>query len=190
MRITAVDESMQLYAVEDVITNDLLTALATVNWQNQDGGVFLNQPDADYIQTARRAIDISNNAILKELDRQLRIQQYNLAKQLDLEFSYYYTDYWLDPPGWKVPIHTDLFIPCAWQMYWAGESNTGTTFLWTKDKNDVRYQFEFRPNTGYLVLNMPTNNFQPLHWHGMFEPITQWRFSSYTRLGPYSKISF
>jgi len=186
MRVVPVDESNRLFYVEDVISDTLLEKIQLIKWQDQTGPLFLHQPDKDYAKNARRAIDISNSSVLKELDKQLRKQSLEIAQQLKLDFSYYYTDYWLDKPGWKIPIHTDLWIPCAWQMYWYGESNTGTTFLWTKSKDDLRHQFEFKPNTGYLMLNLPQDNYQPLQWHGMFKPITQFRFTSYTRLGPYS----
>jgi hypothetical protein len=191
MRLHAVDDSNRLYFVENVVSDDLVGKLQDVNWQEQDGDYFLHQPDKDYIKTARKAINIDHSPTLKELDRQLRSQSKTIADLLQLDFSYYYTDFWLDKPGWKIPVHTDLWIPCAWQMYWYGEPNTGTTFLWTQSKSDIRHQFDFRPNTGYLMLNMPEEHYQPLQWHGMFEPITQWRFTSYTRLGPYfSKTSY
>ena len=182
MRVKQIDN--RLYAVQDIVTDELSSLLLTHDWSTEHGNMFLNQPGA-YVYTARKALDITRSKILKRLDMELRQAVKTLSKLINLEFSYYYTDFWFDPPGFEIPMHTDCFVPCSFQVYWVGESNTGTTFCNTKQQNDLRYQFDFIPNTGYLMLNLPEDNFQPLQWHGMFQPITKNRFTTYSRLGPY-----
>ena len=185
MKLTAVDDTNRLFQVSDIVPADLVTRLQNNDWEKESGNIFLWQPDSNYAQHARKELSIAQSPLLKELDANLRRCAQDIAQILDLDFSYYYTAYWLDPPGWKIPIHTDCYIPCSLQLYWMGEPNTGTTFLHTKSTSDVRHQFDFAANTGYLMLNMVEDGVQPLQWHGMFEPITQWRFTTYTRLGSY-----
>lgn len=182
MRIQAIDQDNNLFSVEDIVPASLAQALDQHDWSGLAGNPSLPQPGWQ-----RSNIDASSHALLRELDAALIWSRYQIQQQLGLQFSYCYTDFWLDRGGFSVPVHTDSVIASSLQLYWHGPAGTGTTFLNSKNPNDVRYQMQFRPNSGYLMLNMSVDGVQPLQWHGMFQDIDRdsIRLTSYTRLGPY-----
>lgn len=95
--------------------------------------------------------------------------------------------FWIDEPGFTVPMHTDGHLANSLQMYWIAPDETyGTGFYNYKNPDSLLYQFLSRPNTGYLMLNHPnTDGSQLLQWHGMFQPVptghirvsSYWQFS-------------
>jgi hypothetical protein len=182
MRVTAVDSVRDLFVIEEVVEPSLIKHLNNIDWYQMAG--IDNLPQSDW---PRLNLFWHHQPVLKELDTQLRWARYEIERQLGLYFSYCYTDYWLDQGDLSVPVHTDSIIASSMQLYWIGPADSGTTFLNTKDPKDVRYQCKFRPNSGYLMLNMPRDGMQPLLWHCMLTkmPKDQLRFSSYTRLGSY-----
>lgn len=175
-----VDTSGRLWLVENIIDAVLLQKIQQHDWTNAPASISQPQPG-----WTRKKVDVQSVPLLQQLDTALRQAVSKLEEKTGLYFSYYYNDFWLDPPGWRVPLHTDSFIYSSLQIYWLGEPGTGTSFYHTKNLADLRYQFDFVPNTGYLMLNMIEHGVQPLQWHAMTVPTTQYRFSSYTRLGPY-----
>ena len=182
MKVTAVDSSQNLFIIDEVVDTSLIRDLNNVDWQQISG--VSNLPQQSW---PRLNLTWHDQPVIRELDKQLRWARYRLERELGLYFSYCYSDYWLDQGDISVPVHTDSIIASSMQLYWLGAAESGTTFLNSKDPQDVRYQCEFRPNSGYLMLNMPCNGIQPLQWHCMLTemPKDQLRFSSYTRLGAY-----
>jgi hypothetical protein len=69
------------------------------------------------------------------------------------------------------------------QVYWTVPSpDYGTGFYRYKTLDSVLYQFQSRPNSGYIMLNhLESDGSQPLQWHGMFNPVPEGtiRVSSY-----------
>lgn len=182
MKLEPVDHSNRLWRITDVVSTDLLQDIQTYDWNNAPAEVTFAIPNCQ-----RFTMSVELIPLLQKLDTQLRQAVSKISQTLGLHFSFFYTDYWLDRPGWTVPMHTDSFIACSLQLYWVGDSGTGTTFYNSNDVYDVKYQFDFTPNTGYLMLNMVEHDAQPLQWHAMLTPITSPRLSSYTRLGPYHR---
>lgn len=182
MRIRAVDNNQDLYILDEIVDPALIDELHRIDWQLIPGVGNLPQQDWPRLNLRWR-----HQPLLQELDAQLRWFRYELERQLGLFFSYCYTDYWLDRGGLSVPVHTDSIIASSMQLYWMGPAESGTTFLNSKNPNDIRYQCEFRPNSGYLMLNMPRDGVQHLQWHCMSAKLSEHclRFSSYTRLGAY-----
>lgn len=182
MKISAVDSDNNLFVLHDVVDPALVEKLQQHDWLHMTGVGNLPQEHWPRLNLFWR-----QDALLRELDTQLRWARYDIEQHLGLYFAYCYTDYWLDRGGFEVPIHTDSIIASSMQLYWMGPQGSGTTFLHSKNAQDVRYQVEFRANTGYLMLNMPQRGVQPLQWHGMFQPLDAdvLRLSSYTRLGSY-----
>ena len=182
MKVTAVDSSLDLFVVDDVVEPSLVKALQHIDWQQMTG--VGNLPQEAW---PRLNLTWHCQPLIRELDTQLRWARYEIERELGLYFSYCHSDYWLDQGNISVPVHTDSIIASSMQLYWCGPAESGTRFLNSKDPQDVRYQCEFRPNSGYLMLNMPRDGVQPLQWHCMLAdtPKDQLRFSSYTRLGAY-----
>jgi hypothetical protein len=180
MKVTQITDDKTLWAVEDVVDQTLVDKLQEINWWEIPTVPFMSVQD-------RKIVVLEAVPLLQKIDSQMRAQAHALAKMLDLEFDFYYNDFWLDYPGWTVPMHTDSAVFSSWQMYWAGPSTTGTTFYHDRLASAVRYQAPFKPNTGYVMLNMPKDGVQELNWHDMRVPIPEnsIRLTSYTRLGPY-----
>ena len=58
-------------------------------------------------------------------------------------------------------------------------------FYHHKNLDSVRYQVEFAPNNGYIMINQPdSSGTQPLLWHAMMNPVPQndYRVTSYTMI--------
>jgi hypothetical protein len=182
MKVTAVDQDQDLFVLDEVVDPILVRRLQQLDLRLISG--VGNLPQEGW---PRLNLDWKKQPLLRELDAQLRWARYELESLLSLRFSYCYTDYWLDHSGLTVPVHTDSIIASSLQLYWMGPAESGTTFLNSKDPNDVRYQIKFQPNSGYLMLNLPRDGMQPLQWHCMFAkvPADTLRLSSYTRLGAY-----
>ena len=86
-------------------------------------------------------------------------------------------------------MHTDGELPMSMQLYFIGDSTLGTAFYKLGTKESIWKKFEFKPNTGYMMLNgkMPDGS-QPLQWHDMMTPVPEnsFRVSSYTVFPEYS----
>lgn len=106
-----------------------------------------------------------------------------------VEFDYADTYWWLDEPGFTVPIHTDGHLPSSMQLFWhMPGTDFGTVFYRSKNPADVDHAFAGTANTGYLMLNkLNSDGSQPLQWHGMLNPVpdNSFRVCSYTIFGDY-----
>lgn len=91
--------------------------------------------------------------------------------------------WWVDCPGFTCAMHTDGHLSNSMQLYWIAPSDQyGTGFYHFKKRNSLKYQFLSVPNSGYIMLNeQEPNQWQPLQWHGMFNPVPKdtYRLSSY-----------
>jgi hypothetical protein len=182
MRIEATDSHNTLFVVDDVVDQALVRQLQEQDWSKLSGVPSLPHPNWN-----RTSLSWEQTPLLRELDIQIRSAKREIESALGLEFTYYYNDFWLDRGGFSVPIHTDSDLHSSLQLYWVGPLSTGTTFLWSRDPKDIRYQMQFRPNSGYLMLNQPVDGTQFLQWHGMFETLSPdtLRLTSYARFGSY-----
>ena len=109
------------------------------------------------------------------------LPEINLA--LGTEFTSMGGHFWIDLPGFQVPMHTDGHLLNAMQIYWTVPgAESGTGFYRYKNPDSLLYQFRSEPNTGYIMLNHPSaDGSQPLLWHAMLNPVPagQIRVSSY-----------
>jgi len=110
--------------------------------------------------------------------------KFNLIKQLTgKNFSNMHTHWWVDEPGFTVPMHTDGHLSYTMQLYWEvpGEEY-GTVFYYYNNVNQVRFRALSVPNHGYLMDNHCENNYQLLHWHAMLNKVPEGkiRVSSYS----------
>ena len=82
-------------------------------------------------------------------------------------------------------LHTDGHVPTAMQLYWTVPGTEfGTGFYHYKNLDAILYQFDSRPNSGYIMLNhLNPDGSQPLLWHAMLNPVpaNTVRVSSYWR---------
>lgn len=183
MIIDSIDSERRLFAVRDIIPDDLVARVANLDWLNLPYG---QQPGQE--TWARRLVD-SSTGVLKEVNDYFVSIIDQIGEGCGVEFKYPSTGWWVDLPGFTVNVHTDGHLPCSMQLFWIMPTEQhGTTFYNSKVPNDVRFAPKGIPNTGYIMLNKPNNDgSQPLHWHGMLTPVPNGyiRVCSYTTFGTY-----
>lgn len=181
MNVTAVDSTNRLFLVEDILPKDMISQLHNVDWLSLEW----KRPTAQE-KWLRRELAITPE--LSTLNDSIAVCLPVLEQECNVQFSSMYTTWWLDEPGFKVDIHTDGHLPSAMQLFWIAESEDfGTAFYNSKNRTDLRHQFMFCPNSGYLMLNgLDQHGAQPLQWHGMLKRTSTVRITSYTTFGSYS----
>lgn len=177
----------RLYKVSNVLPDELVQQLVELNWLNFPYYTDDRMPN-------RQSMYLHG---LNDIVTQAEVIFHNLYTQIEetcnIQFvreEHVNTSWWYDSPGFRVPLHTDGQLPSTLQLFWsaAGEQY-GTKFYNSKQVHDVKYDFPFIPNTGYLMLNCPDiDGAQPLQWHGMLNPVPEgtYRLTSYTRFGTYT----
>lgn len=179
MKITQITADKTLFALEGLIDSSLLDELHKVNWWKVPTKPLMSAQ-------LRKIVILEAVPVLQKIDKQLREQSKVLAEKINLEFDFFYNDFWLDFPGWDVPMHTDIRMNSSLQLYLLGPENTGTTFYTDKSGDKVLYQAKFQPNNGYLLLKPPHAE-DNLIWHDMKNTLPEdaIRLTSYVRLGAY-----
>lgn len=185
MKLEPIDN--RLYKVSEVLPADLAYELSALQWDEFPYTTDDRMP-------LRKAIDAyGKDPILTQAEDCI----INLEKHIEDICKITYnreecinTSWWYDLPGFSVGLHTDGHLPCTLQLFWvaAGEE-FGTKFYNSKRPHDLKYNFPFIPNTGYLMLNgLNLDGSQPLQWHGMLNkvPANTYRVTSYTRFGTYT----
>ena len=175
--ISCIDDRGHLWQVKNLVGADELNDIVNICWDklpNESMGVpaFLKRKViSPFLDDARRA----GSYITKQLD--------SINKSLNTNFQECNGNFWMDLPGFTVDMHTDGHLTNVMQMYWIVPGpEFGTGFYFYKNKKYLQYQFQSFPNTGYIMLNhMGNDGYQPLHWHGMFNPVPPGciRLSSY-----------
>ena len=181
MTVTPVDNNFNLFQINNFVPESLVEKILHTNW--------LSLPyDRENLQTAWHRRLITNSAIawLWEWQTLLETAWKNMIKQMGPhawpDRTYPSSTFWVDEPGFNCAVHTDGELPGAVQIYWIGQPDQGTVFYHNKNAKDTRYQFEFKSNSGYAMVNLPTQGgYRILQWHGMTAPIqpNTYRVSSY-----------
>lgn len=167
----------RLWAVNNLLTDDQVADLLTTDWMSLP---WEKSPQQRHWQ--RRAI-LWNDSTAQRLSAYISSQLDTINQAIGTEFTQAAGQFWVDQPGFTVPMHTDGHLANSLQMYWiAPTEEYGTGFYHYKNQDSLLYQFESHCNTGYLMLNHPNaDGSQPLQWHGMFNPVPEGhiRVSSY-----------
>lgn len=176
---TQVDDRARLWQVQDLLPIEQAEEISATDWLNLETGPSGGQetwPRRQVVWSDPRAQRYSEyiNASLPEI---------NLA--LGTAFTRAGGHFWIDLPGFEVAMHTDGHVPTAMQLYWSVPGpEYGTGFYQYRRSDSLLYQFDSRPNSGYIMLNhLDPAGSQPLLWHGMFNPVPPGtiRVSSYWR---------
>ena len=185
MIITQIDEKADLFLIEDVLPQDLINEIdkedfLSYNWEEQRMQSTWNRrrllPD---VSSPLTKIDNHYNLLLNQIEDSLNIS---------FEHRHCWSSFWLDYEGFDCSIHEDGaergYTPkLAMQIYLTESAdNLGTTFYYDENGKNVRYQFKYKKNSGYLQLNRPGQ------WHGMLQkvPPGHRRLSSYTYFGQFN----
>jgi len=187
MKITSVDNTNRLFLVEDVLPLDLVDEILHQDWIN----LPWNDQDGQEMWL-RRSINFSNNPLLQQATQELKNTYRQVEEACGITVAnadYINTSWWVDEPTFFVPIHTDGHLPATMQLFWHADNETlGTKFYNSKSRTDIRYDFPFRPNSGYVMLNgLNPDGSQPLQWHGLLNkvPENSYRLTSYTIFNEY-----
>lgn len=188
MQIRPVDDTNRLFHITDILPQHLVDQLLELDWNNMNWDLQNTQE-----MWARKNIKRDEYPVLKEASEYIAQLQHLISKQLDIEFEWDInagnTNWWVDQPGFWVPIHTDGELPMSMQIFWIGQPDAATSFHTSAKEKDYRAKFEFKPNTGYMMLNgLNPDGSQPLNWHGMLNrvPKDTYRVTSYTVFPKYS----
>ena len=186
MEITAVDQELNLFSIKNLIPQTLEEKILSTPW------LELSYTREQYQETwSRRRINSAELPWFAEWEDFMSTQwQTVIVDRFQKQFKktilpYPGTAFWVDEPGFICPIHTDGLLPGSVHIMWYGKSNLGTTFYHDKNLDSVRYQVEFKPNNGYIMINQPDlSGVQPLLWHAMMNPVPQndYRVTSYTMI--------
>lgn len=189
MKFTPIDEAKRLWAIRDIFPEDLVAELLALDWTN----LPWHDSEGQEMWLRRSVITGFEPAIIRanQIIAQLHTQ---IEKECGVDFMYSTnqgsTVWWYDEPGFDVPLHTDGELPATMQIFWVAPSTKfGTCFYNTKRVADLKKEFDFVPNTGYIMLNGKNEDgSQPLQWHGMLNkvPPGTFRLTSYTTFGPYT----
>lgn len=177
----------RLYKVSNVLPDELVTKILEIAWEE-----FSYETD-ERMPHRKTIFAHGEPGILTQAETIF----HNLYKQIEetckIQFSrdiYFNTIWWYNQPGFKVGTHTDGHLPSSLQLFWSAPGEQyGTKFYNSKCETDIKYDFPFIPNTGYLMLNCPNpDGSQPLQWHGMphYVPEGSHRLTSYTQFGTYT----
>jgi nitroreductase len=187
LTITPVDDKNNLYYVQNVYPEEMLAELRQLDVLQLE---HVKQEWQEYLPRRKLVYDLSVdsrhilsrmrnylNSSSKREEIQLKLGLGNLA-QID-------SSYWLDLPGFNMSTHLDnSAVGIAMQVCLADNaSNLGTCFYnYSEDKDpqqfDVRKQFEYKLNSGYIMINDQSQ------WHGCpgIVPDGTFRLTSYSYL--------
>ena len=179
MQITPVDHNNNLFFVKDVFSQSLVDQIISTDWLALP---WCRQEGQE--SWPRRRIENQSLPWNSEWDQICQKLWPVLEQSIGYKMANYQgTAWWVDEPGFTCDMHTDGEMPGAMQMTWIGNVNLGTAFYHYKNSNALRHQFEVSPNTGYIMINRPTQDgYRKLQWHAMLNPVPadQFRLSSYS----------
>lgn len=188
MKIEQVDDLGRLYQVSEVFPDTIVNQILSLDWEalpwNRE-----NQQE----MWARKSIDKYAVPVLLKASEYIAKMYPWFEERFGIKFEFPpnagNTNWWVDLPGFTTPMHTDGELPMSMQLYFIGSPELGTAFFKHRTPESIWKKFEFKPNTGYVMLNGPLpDGSQPLHWHEMMTPVPQnsIRVSSYTVFSQYS----
>ena len=172
MLITPVDDKNNLFLVEDIYPSSLIDAI-----QQEKLFEYERTPVEWQEHKPRRKLIYSDASPFAQIDRFLGDNLNVISKAIGKELVNLTTDIWMDDPGFNMGIHLDNpGVKIAMQLYLSkGPENAGTKFYHKNDFDALRYDFPYRLNSGYIMINNDENQ-----WHGFPIPRNAYRLSSYT----------
>lgn len=177
MRVIPVDNHNNLFQVQDLVPESLLDKINSTTWLDLPHSVTEQQQNF-----VRKNIVDEQLMWNNEWRDSLYLLMTTFCQQTNIKLRpWHKTNWWIDEPGFCCPIHLDEpRVKVGLQMFWSGNKNLGTTFYNSNNLQDVRKNFEFIPNSGYITFNQSNT------WHAMMEPIPKdtFRLTSFTWFDP------
>lgn len=182
MIIVPVDNRLNLFRVENVLSEKTIEKIQQENFANypyelQEGQLDWNRKK------------LLSNDLFKQIDVEFnnKLDKIELATNVSFITKHCYSSFWLDYSGFLCPVHEDGaergYTPAMAMQLYLSESpdKLGTTWYYDANGKQIRYEFPYKINTGYLMFNGPGQ------WHGMINaiPAGHNRISSYTYFGEF-----
>lgn len=179
MKIKAVDDSNDLFLVEDFYPQELLDKIKIDE--------LLNSENLEDVYTGnsigvRRSV--RRNELYHELIKYTDSVLSQISEAINVKLSGCTVNLWIDGPGFYMGIHEDNpAIQVSLQIYLTKDDESlGTKFYYDfqydHTKAKLRYDFPYRLNCGYIMISKPGQ------WHGFPVKLTenQQRLTTYTYL--------
>ena len=168
INIIAVDDRKDLFAVKDLITDELMNELSKVELKDISWTKMEWQED-----WKRRKLEVESDSVFKQIEKEINSQAKLIGAVIGRTINNISVTFWLDLPGFTVTPHIDNpKVDNALQLYLKDCNNAGTSFYNPKDseietKDDeqfwhyigdkvpssLRHTFNCVKNTGYIMLN-------------------------------------
>jgi len=167
MIINAIDDRNDLFAIKNIIPNNLIEELSNEDITNY---TFERQPWQEHF--CRYRVCYEQNTVIGKIVHSVNSLPKEINKFIGSDFSHIDVSVWYDYEGFEMHKHIDNpSVSNAMQIYLdEGNINLGTTFYFVNDEDievkddeqqwhlknynlDERHNFEYVPNTGYLMLN-------------------------------------
>ena len=169
MKITAVDNLNDLFLVEDFYPQEIIEKV-----NQTDFLAYKYEPVLVQGQFTRR--NLKSDRFLNKLDTWSNEALSELIKQTDLNLTLLGCGFWLDTENYYMDQHIDAInhVSAGMQIYIKDSDKSLGTCFYNPD-GSVRYQFEYKVNTGYLMIN----NEHQVHAMTTAVPHNQYRLSVY-----------
>jgi len=175
MTITPYDSQNNLFVVDDFYPDELIEQFVSTDhlsaaWKKEDWQEHY----------PRRRLMHEPGSIYERMNSYVNSQLAAVAEAISMELIYSETGFWLDEPGFRMLPHIDNEgVAVSLQIYLNQNNNDLGTIFYNPDKT-VRHCFEYKLNTGYLMINGPAQ----LHGMGVAIPEGTYRISSYSWFYP------
>ena len=171
MQITAIDNKNDLYTIKNIVSDELLHKLSqeileAIPYQPMDWQEHL----------PRRKLSKLPGSVLSQIDEHINTKKDMIGKAINQTINHIGTTFWFDQEGFDMGAHIDNpGVGKVMQIYLSDCEDAGTVFYDVSDddiiiKDDaqkwhydgpqpplkIRKAFEFVSNTGYLMINTPT----------------------------------
>ena len=170
MIITPVDNKNDLFFVENIYPQNLLDDLRAVDHLATPG-----RSEEMQEHWPRKKLYHTDN-VYDTINKYVQSVQAVIEESIKVRFTSCDTAFWLDLPGFDMENHLDNDgVFAAMQIYLTENTKHMPTVFYNSD-GSVRFQPEYRVNSGYLMLNNKNQ------WHAMpyTVPDNEYRLTSYT----------
>jgi hypothetical protein len=185
MIITPIDDQNNLFAVENVYSAELIAEIQTLDLMLYP----YKNPGAS--RGRRRNLVFGSQDILHQLNVETTANLEKISEAIGILIGDSDAHVWLDYDQFKMGVHLDHpgvdGVDVVMQVYLIPNISTiGTKFYynldrhmrWTPDLNNLRHDFPYIINTGYIMINAP----EQFHGIPYSVPKDTLRCSSYTYL--------
>jgi len=171
MKITPIDNKPNLFFIKNLIPDELLDELSTINLMELPFAKLKGQEN-----WKRRTLEVESHSVFDKIFWCIDSQRELISSSIGLNIAYASPNYWLDLEGMTVGTHIDNpNVNVVMQLYLSDCDNAGTNFYNVKDseieiRDDeqkwwynnttveprLRHAFECVKNTGYIMINDKT----------------------------------